>query len=84
MYVAIGFGRDKRNLQGMDVSACYKEGCSREQFLPAKSDLLLPQQTFALRHLSVTKLEKLSYAKWLDLQIWCRDQGMKYDSATTM
>jgi len=26
MYVAIGFGRDKRNLQGMDVSACYKEG----------------------------------------------------------
>jgi len=26
MYVAVGFGRDKRNLQGMDVSACYKEG----------------------------------------------------------
>jgi len=26
MYVAVGFGRDKKNLQGMDVSACYKEG----------------------------------------------------------
>ena len=26
MYVAIGFGRDKKSLQGMDVSACYKEG----------------------------------------------------------
>ena len=44
MYVAVGFGRDKKNLQGMDVSACYKEGFKREKCPSSKSDLRLTYQ----------------------------------------